>query len=277
ASAPAHAGPPSGSAERPTVLLLPIESEGLLAADLQALERRVRPAFEHAGIELITAKSDPPCADEPCLRALGIEHRASHVVRTTIVAEGRDYRAQIDVLVVAEESHVDTIDASCEICGLAEFDDRLAARAVVARDWILARPRVGRLEVIGRPHEARVRIDGRWRGALPYSGELSEGRHELTVIAGGHFPQTVPIETLAGVSQRLEVRRAPKPVAPWHRSVGWATVGIGLGSLTTGAILIGVHGQPATLRCDSGEPSDVDVDGDCRWLRRTRELGIGLT
>lgn len=271
------AGPPREQTGKHVVLLLPIEAEGLLAADREALEQRLRPAFEHPDLDVITPSEVEPCGDGACLLELGREHGASHVIRTTIVADGRDYLAQIDVLVVADDEHVDTVDASCRICGLAEFDDRLAARAVAAREWILATPRVGRLEIVGRPADARVRIDGQLRGSLPYAGELSVGAHELVVIAGGHFRQSIPIDTLAGVSQRLEVQLAPKPMSPWHRSAGWATLGVGLGSLTTGAILIAVHGQPATLRCDSGEPTDIDGDGDCRWLRRTLGVGVGLT
>ena len=261
-----------------TVLLVPLEAEGLLPADRDALEERLRPAFEHPDIELLSPSKLDPCADETCLRALGREHEASHVVRAKVVADGRDYVAELEVIDLDRELPASTIDASCQICGLAEFDDRLAARAVAARDLILAMPRVGRVEIVGRPEHARVRVDGELRGRLPFSGELPVGRHELIVIADGHFRQVVPIETMAGVEQRLEVELAPKPIPQWQRTVGWTTLGTGIGSLVTGFALIGVHGQPATLRCESThDPSVVDGDGDCRWLRRTLGAGVGLT
>lgn len=260
-----------------TVLLVPLQAEGLLPADRDALEQRLRPAFEHPDIELLSPTKLEPCSDETCLRALGREHQASHVVRATVVADGRDYVAELEVIDLDRELPASTIDASCQICGLAEFDDRLAARAVAARDLILAAPRVGRVQIVGRPEHARVRIDGQLRGRLPFSGELPAGDHELIVIADGHFREVVPIETLAGVEQRLEVELAPKPIPQWQRTVGWATLGTGVGSLVTGMALIGVHGQPATLRCDSSDPNVVDGEGDCRWLRRTLGAGVGLT
>lgn len=271
ASGRARAQSPTVASEARIVVLLPIEAEGLLEADRVALERRIRPAFEHPQIRLITPSDPVACTDEDCLLEIGHEHGAHHVVRTVILAEGRDYVARIDVLFVAEGELVDTIDASCQICGLAEFDDRLAARAMIAREWILATPVVGRLLVVGGPQEARVRIDGRWRGNLPYSGDLGVGSHRLIVAAGGYFRRELPIETLAGVEQRLDVRLIPKPVQSWQRSVGWASLGVGLGSLTLGAILIGVDGQP--IRCP-GQASEVD--GDCVGIRQTSGAGIAM-
>lgn len=273
---PARAAEPPAEAKR-TVLLLPLEAEGLLPADRKPLEDRLRSAFEHPDIELLAPNKLESCSDEPCLRELGREHGASHLVRAQVLADGRDYVAQLEVIRIDRELPPSTIDASCEICGLAEFDDRLAARAVAARDLILTTPQVGRLQLVGRPDHARVRIDGELRGHLPFSEELPVGRHELIVIADGHFRQVVPIEIVAGVEQRLEVELAPKPIPQWQRSVGWTTLGIGIGSLGTGTVLIGIHGQPAALRCNSDEPGVVDVDGDCRWLRSTLAPGIGLT
>jgi hypothetical protein len=272
----ARAAQPSPKAKH-AVLLLPLEAEGLLPADREALDQRLRPAFEHPDIELLAPDELATCADEACLRELGREHGASHVVRTHVLADGRDYVAQLEVLTVDGELPLSTIDASCEICGLAEFDDRLAARAVAGRELIHVEPQVGRLELVGQPHDARVRIDGTWRGQLPFSGELGVGPHELIVASGGHFRQVIPIETVGGVGQRLKVALEPKPIRQWHRSVGWTSLGIGIGSLATGTILLGVHGQPAALRCRTDDPTIVDDEGDCGWLRQTLGPGVGLT
>lgn len=273
---PAEAASPKDSKHK--VLLLPIEAEGLLPADREALDERLRPAFDHPDIELIEPAKIEPCSDDACMRELGREHGASHVVRAVVTADGRDYVATLSVLNLDREVPSSTIDASCQICGIAEFDDRLASRAVAARDLIVVTPRVGRLEIVGGPSDARVRVDGELRGRLPFSGELPVGPHELVVTADGHFRQVVPIETLAGVEQRLEIELAPKPIPHWQRTVGWTTLGIGIGSLTTGTVLLGVHGQPATLRCNAADdPGVVDSDGDCRWLRSTLGPGVGLT
>jgi hypothetical protein len=248
APAQARAASPADKAgDQHVVVLLPIESEGLIPSDSAELEQRLRLVFEYPQIRLITPREAASCSDEPCLIQLGRELGAKHVVRTKVVADGRDYVAQVDVLLVEDGALFDTIDASCRICGLAEFDDRLAARTVIARDWILTTPLVGRLRLEGGPHEARVRVDGRWRGQLPYSGDLSVGRHQLVVSSSGYFSRTLPIETLAGVEQRLAIELEPKPIQRWHRGVGWATLGVGLGSLTAGAILIGAD-QQATGR-----------------------------
>lgn len=276
AAAPARAAEPPKDAQH-RVLLLPIQAEGLIGADRDTVEERLRSGFEHPEIELLEPTKLEPCSDDACMRELGREHDASHVVRVQVTADGRDYVGQIEVLNLDRELPASTIDASCRICGVAEFNDRLAARAVAARDLIVVTPRVGRLELVGRPLDARVRVDGELRGRLPFSEELPVGRHELIVTADGHFKRVVPIETLAGVEQRLEIELAPKPIPEWQRTVGWTALGIGIGSLTTGTVLIGVHGQPAALRCNSDDPSVVDADGDCRWLRRTLGPGVGLT
>lgn len=280
ARARAGEAPGSTKSEQHTVLLLPLAAEGILASDLEALEDRLRSAFEDPQIAIVSPDELGPCSeelDEPCLRELGREHGASHVVRVEVVADGRDYIAQLIVLAVEDDGPASLIDAGCEICGLAEFDDRLAARAVAARDSILAAPQLGRLEVVGHPDDARVRIDGQWRGRLPYDGELGVGPHELIVSADGHYRKIIPIETLAGVSQRLEVELVPKPVHGWRRPTGWALFGSGVASLVTGTALIGVHGSPATLRCSAPEPGLIDAEGDCRWLRRTLGAGAGLS
>lgn len=281
-SARVEAAEPPGdaNAKAQTVLLLPLEAEGVLASDREALEDRLRSAFEDPAIAIVTPTELGACAEEltePCLRELGRDHAASHIVRAEIVADGRDYVAQLIVLAVDGDGPASLIDAGCQICGFAEFDDRLAARAVAARDLILATPQVGRLELVGHPDDARVRIDKQWRGRLPYDGELSVGPHELIVSADGHYRKVIPIDTLAGVSQRLVVDLAPKPVHDWRRPTGWALLGSGIASVVTGSALIGVHGSPATLRCSSPDPSLVDADGDCRWLRRTLGAGVGLT
>jgi hypothetical protein len=270
------------SAATREVLLLPVEAEGLPPADRQALDDRLRPIFEHPDIELIEPQKNrreplESCPDEACLRKLAREHGASHVVRATVVADGRDFVATLEVLTLDRDEPASTIDASCQICGLAEFDELLEARAVAARDQILATPQFGRLEIVGQPLGARVHVDGKWRGQLPFSESLSIGHHELIVVADGHFRKVVPIETLAGVEQRLTVELAPKPIPRWSRTVGWTSLGIGLGALTTGAAFIAVHGQPAALRCKSGELGLVDDEGDCRWLRQTLGAGVGLT
>ncbi len=273
----AAASPSEASAKSHAVLVLPLEAEGVLATDRGALEQRLRDAFEHPDITVIRAAEAELCGDEACLRELGRERGASHVVHAKIIADGRDYISQLVVLAVEDDGPAHVIDAGCEICGLAEFDDRLAARAVAARELILAKPAVGELEIVGTPEDARVRIDGRRRGRLPYRAQLSVGRHELIVSAAGHFPEVVPVDALAGVAQRLEVELAPKPIASWRRPTGWALLGSGLASVVTGSILLGVHGSPASLRCTAAEPGLIDADGDCRWLRRTLGPGVGLT
>lgn len=282
-AAPAQAAEPPPAGKHP-VLLMPMAAEGLLPADRATLEQHLRAAFEHPEIELLTVADHDPCSEdeqqegeEACLRALARELGAAHLIRAQVLADGRDYMAKFEVFNLDRETPPSTIDASCQICGLAEFEDRLAARAVAARDLVLATPRVGRVQLVGTPTDARVRVDGELRGRLPFSAELPAGKHELVIVADGHFREVLPIETVAGVEQRIEVRLAPKPIPQWQRSVGWTTLGIGVGSLATGTALIGVHGQPAALRCKSGEPGVVDADGDCRWLRSTLGAGVGLT
>jgi hypothetical protein len=266
-----------------TVLLVPLAAEGLASGDRERLTASLHTAFDHAEITVLAPTKLEACADEPCLRGLGRTHGVSYVVLVEVVADGRDFAGGLTVVPVASAAPASIIDADCPICGLAEFEDRLAARAVVARDLILAQPRFGRLELIGAPEHAVVRMDGRVRGRLhqPLTTELEVGPHKLVVSADAHYRQVVPIEAKAGITQRIELELEPKPRLGWHRPTGWALLGSGAASLVTGVALIATHGSPASLRCQTGgrasDPEFVDQDGDCRWLRQTRGPGIGLT
>lgn len=270
-----------------TVLLVPLAAEGLASADRERLTASLHTAFEHAEITVLAPTKLEACPDESCLRGLGRAHGVSYVVSVEVVADGRDFAGGLTVVPVATAAPASIIDADCPICGLAEFEDRLAARAVVARDLILAPPRFGRLELIGGPEHALVRVDGRVRGRVrdrlhpPLTTELEVGPHKLVVSADAHYRQVVPIEATAGITQRIELELEPKPRLGWHRPTGWALLGSGAASLVTGVALIAAHGSPASLRCQTGgrasDPEFVDQDGDCRWLRQTRGPGIGLT
>jgi hypothetical protein len=275
-------GPSSAHAGEgePTVLLLPLESKGLSKADHATLEAGLRPAFEHPGLEVVSEPaSAESCSDDACRRELGRERGASHVIRVELAAEGRDFVAQIEVLAVDGTGPPTTIDASCLVCGLSEFDELLAGRAVSARELILTpvAAQTGRLRVIGGPVDARVSVDGFLLGRLPYEGELAPGRHELVVTAAGHVRRVVPFVTVAGAEELIEVKLEPKPVPRWRRPLGWSLIAASAGSLGAGAALIGVDGRDAAHRCRSGEAGVIDLDGNCRWIHQSMGAGVGLT
>ena len=278
ARAPATAARPGA-----TVLLVPLASEGLAAADHRQLSDSLHAAFDHAELTVVAPDELDACAgqpgqpDEPCLRALGRAHSATHVVQVHVVADGRDFAGELRVVAVDDPGPASLVDASCEICGLSEFDDRLAARAVAARDLILATPVLGRVEVLGVPEHARVRIDRRLRGRGPVEAELEAGPHQVAVSAPGHYRELVPIVTAAGVTQRVEVDLRPKPRLAWQRPTGWALLGSGTASTVTGIALIAADGSTASSRCRTTDPEVVDPDGDCRWLRATQGAGITFT
>ena len=122
----AHASPPPVAASpitSHTVLVLPLDGEGLHANDRASLDDHLRLAFEHPDLTVLGRELDAAshassaslasCPDGSCLRALGREHRASYVVAATVVADGRDYIASILVIAVEGEGPANVIDASC--------------------------------------------------------------------------------------------------------------------------------------------------------------------
>jgi hypothetical protein len=57
---------------------------------------------------------------------------------------------------------------------------------------------------------------------------------------------------------------------------GYTGIALGSAGLVAGSTLIALHGREHRSRCNDAGPSDIDADGDCRFVHRTRGGGIAL-
>jgi hypothetical protein len=232
-------------------------------ADLPARERSaLRESFER----VLPLACDPP----PCVSDCS-EDQAS--VALVIGGDSRDYTLHW----VANNPGLDeplSVDSRCELCSLVEVEEQLAAdlgKLCSQLDALADAP--GRARVSAEPQRAWVRIDGRRIGRTPWAGELEIGEHRLEVGSRGYGTQTRTLQIVPGVERREEfelmpLRRQARPAWP-----GWASLGLGIAFGIAGTALIAIDGQEWPGRC-SGE--DIDPNGNCRFVYRTRPLGITL-
>ncbi len=170
------------------------------------------------------------------------------------------------------------VESTCELCGLSEVEDKLAAdldRLCRQVEALIEAPTTVTLRT--KPGGARLRVDGDWIGRSPQVVELQPGTHELEVRLPDHSSQSRTIEVVSGVPLEEEFLLLPEERPPTRRipmAAGWVPVSAGLGLVVAGVTMIALDGNPYRGRCDG---ADVDVDGDCRFVHDTRTIGIGLT
>lgn len=167
------------------------------------------------------------------------------------------------------------VQSSCELCSLVELEQQFAVdlgRVCSRLEALDSGP--GRLLLSSDPNDARVRIDGQKVGRTPWSGELTAGQHTVELRALGHRPQRHSVAILgeAELRKHFQLRssfaRRGRPRWP-----AWTSLGLGIAMTVTGTALIAVHGQPWTKRCSG---TDIDVEGNCRHVLKTRPIGIAL-
>jgi hypothetical protein len=232
-------------------------------ADLPARERSaLRESFERV---LPLACDPPPCAGD-CA-----EDQAS--VTLIIGGDTRDYTLHW----VVDDPRLDKsliVESRCELCSLVEVEEQLAedlGKLCSQLDASTDAP--GRVRVSAEPDRAWVRIDGRRIGKTPWAGEIALGEHRLEVGSRGYGTQARTLQIVPGLERRehfelMLLARQPRPSWP-----GWTNLGLGIALGIAGTALIAIHGQEWPGRCSG---ADVDANGNCRFVYRTRSLGIAL-
>lgn len=232
-------------------------------ADLPAHERSaLRESFERV---LPLACKPPPC--------VGKCNEDQPSVALSIGGDTRDYTLHW----VANAPHLDEsliVESRCELCSLVEVEEQLAADlgSLCAR-LAASLDAPGRVRVSTEPARAWVQMDGRRMGETPWAGEIAAGEHQLQVGARGYGTQTRTLQVFAGVEQRehfelMALSRKRRPASP-----GWSSLAIGIALGIAGTTLIAIDGQDWRGRCSG---SNVDADGNCRFVYSTMPFGIAL-
>lgn len=205
------------------VVIVPDVIEGELPElDRAAVHQALRRGLAAKELELIDATPDNEAAERP----------DAHRVELHVVAGARTYEVELRAYRPAEPDAFMTASGRCEICGLAELEQLVLARADALRQRL--------------------------------TGELSPAQD--TTASGRVRPP--PART-------YRMGSADRPRGSAQRALGGVSLGIGLATLVSGAVLIGIDGNEIRSRCD--DPAARDIDGDCRWVHRTLGGGVAMT
>lgn len=257
------------------VARLPVTTESdAEAVRTVALEEALHDGWTRVGLTRELAPPEP-CPAAACWKAAS-DADIRYLLRATVRARGRDYEIVIEILDVRTREVVARTSEPCEVCGLEEARDMIERQvAVVSEKLDRLRVRRTQLTVTSEPPGARVFVDRRIVGKTPLQSDVVGGSHLIDVEHPGYVRATHRIDAVGGVAETLDVRliEARSGGARVGRIVGATLLGAGPGLIIPGAVLWGLDGHEYTKRCSR---TDVDLDGDCRFLYNTRTEGIAL-
>jgi hypothetical protein len=284
-SAPAADGAAEGPKRK--LAVAPIAVEGKLADAARGdLEKRLAEALERAGFEVVhehEALASTPCDSAQCVVEVTRATETTHLVQVFIVQEGRDYDVRTVVWTARDGSETATVKQTCEICGLAELGDLVAAEGASLTDKLTVVP--GRLVVATRPEGALVRIGDRLLGESPIAETLAPGTYTVSVEKSGFHSRQREVTLVEGGEEtvdfelqvdRVAVRKKAEAEASKRsalRVAGWATFGIGMGTLAGAIAPLVLHERPVERRCT---PENIGENGVCKFRYDTVGIGAAL-
>lgn len=276
ASPPAKAPPAQRS-----FALLSLEVVGQSAGELRGVvDRSLTQSFKTAGVQVIAYKevaailAPTPeltaCTSPSCLTRISQLVGTRELVRAHLVASGATYDLELDLLSAgAAANPVARIERHCSVCTVGDLSD-LSARAAAALASGEGRTGGGvSVEIHCRPTGAQLTIDDQPRGAAPFEGTLTRGRHRIVATLDGHLAavKVIDIDPSGGV-RHVELILAPTGVVDSarrpYRAWKWVAAG-GAAALLVGSVaLLAVNGDGT---CDSGRDS-------CPRVYSTGTVGI---
>jgi hypothetical protein len=275
----ALAGPaPANDGEPNRILVLPVEVRGRETATFQtAVSDAVREGLLRGQYKLVEGDVAAKCASHACAGEAARTAGARFAVRVTVVASDRVYELAIAVVDAESARLVAEANDTCDLCGLEEVVQMIDEQSASIRrrlDALATEPPVIAFE--SEPPAAVIEIDGARIGVTPIERPVAPGEHRARAVLDGWVPQERTFTAVIGVRDvlRFELQRvARRNRRPLMRALGWTALGVGLGAVGVGAGLIAIDHDPVKTRCDG---SDVDLQGDCRYIYLTQGAGIGL-
>ena len=294
-SAPAlamHAAPGSSGAKAG---VLPLSVEGKLPPNgPESLAGGVQQGLSAAGaavlapreLEQAAGKGVAACADPTCFHDAAAKAELTHLVRPSVTFKGSDYALAIDLVDGASGDVLYTASDTCELCGLTEAVEMMAALAGTLPERMSVAAGVAGLAVSSDPPGATVLVDGDAVGVTPLQLELEAGEHQVIVSLEGYFDRESLVRLEAGGSDSLGIVLDPtgprkgdkgrsgtwgriRPVLPW------VSLGVGVAALGSGIALIAIDEKPVEFTRCSG--NDVDHLGNCRFRHNTIVGGLMMT
>jgi hypothetical protein len=226
------------------------------------------PAHERAHLnDVFSTKLQEICDPAPCFESCGDD---IPTIGLELDGVSRDYDLRW-FTTTPGQGMPRRLESSCELCSLVELEDRIAEDL----SRVCGELSMGQLTLSSEPSHAHVRVDGHPVGRTPWTSDLSTGPHQIELRAARHTRVTTTVTIAGGQERQLHLSLVPTFAAHGRRPKwpAWTLLGAGVVMGLAGTALIAVDGKPWTGRCSG---TDVDGEGDCRFLLNTRPLGIGL-
>lgn len=274
------AAPPDDAAQR--IAVLPVELVDAPAGAAEAIQARLQGGLERAHFVVVdggAALDGRESCDRDCLREIASATNSARVVRAKLTVNDTVWSVSIDLV----DGRTGDVEASvadaCEICGLDEVGQLVAARVAGLAERtraISSAPPI--LSVRTEPQAAAVYIDGTAIGTAPLRHEVVPGKHVVRVEHEGYAPRERVVLSEAGVHESIAIELAPEAeLASVRRKrelalgVGGTSVAVGLLSLAAGIPLLAIDGRDDRRRCNA------DAQGDCEMRFETRTGGAIAT
>jgi hypothetical protein len=276
--------PPASQAVREPVIIAPALTDGdLNDAVGEQLEGSLREAVRKSDIEVVKVSDNvgrraAGCQEDSCRAELIGKSKAKFLLVPNIDVDDKDYHMRL-VLYGASGSEAARLEETCSLCGLAEAMDLMADLGARMGRKVDLVARAAIVEIASNPAGAKVFIGGDLVGTTPLELPLDAGVHQVRIEHAGHIGLRRRVEVVAGETTELDVvlQQLP-PKAARDRSklfagFGWTGLAAGVGTVTGGAIMIGLDERPITSDCSG---ANIDAEGNCRWRYATREGGIAM-
>ncbi|WAS92451.1 PEGA domain-containing protein [Nannocystis punicea] len=223
--------------------------------------------------EVADRAGEPGCERQACLDALR-QAGATHVVRTGITMKSRDFLLELELVDAASGAVIFKSQEKCEICGVGEVADLLDSQGALLQTRLAALGQGPPVLVLDtRPSGALVYVDGEVVGTTPLERPLLAGARKIRVTMNGYVAEEREQTFVAGAREDVVIELQRTPGNPRSRALGGAALGGGVALLGAGVALLALDDMPFKKRCSGTE---VDADGDCRWLYNTGWGGAAL-
>lgn len=292
--APGMGSDPDGSATKPAAspgdadfkaAILPISVEGEMSdADRDRLTQELVDGLQRGNFAVVSpdeveaaVANSADCDKKRCLGKIGEKTGASHVVRSVVTVNERDYDVDVQLIDPANGNVLASSKESCEICGIADAGGLISAAAATLRTKLEALASgPASLDLTSEPAGAIVTIDGEVAGTTPLDMPVVPGKKVIRITADGYIAIEREVTFVEGVSESLsfELEEVPSklPGATW----GWVSLGVGTAGLGAGIALTYLHGEENRRDC-SRSNATRDADGDCKFLWDTKWAGAGAS
>jgi hypothetical protein len=254
------------------VALLPMSISGELEGHRRvALEEQLYEGFSRSNVEIVSsgdvasaAPGASECRSPDCFQRVASALKVDYLVAFEVEVDDRDFITKISVIDGESGELLLTEKETCEMCGVAEVGEVIAAGAAALTekvDSLLTGPPVLVVETL--PPGATVWIDGTRVGTTPLRKEVEPGIHRVQVARKGFEPRRVALNATRGVEETLEFElESTADRQQYMRAWGWTLFALGGAGAVVGGALLGIDERPYRQRCTG---ADVDAVGRCRF------------